>query len=63
VAQPTDRQLKAMKSVAGIEQGQTHSFINPDAAEECEKLGWLEHQHGTVYTLSENGRSVLQKSE
>jgi hypothetical protein len=58
MAEPTKQQLKALDAASKHSRG-SPTVINSGDAEECEDLGWLEHQPGGGYGLTSEGRRVL----
>ena len=58
MAEPTERQLKALRRIRRSEQGEALFMIVVDA-EECVDLGWAEPLSEGGFTLTEKGNSVL----
>jgi hypothetical protein len=59
---PTERQLRALRAIADLEEGR-RAVLNVADAEECENLGWAEAQPGGGYALTDAGREVLAAYE
>ena len=59
MSSPTERQLKALRVIERLEQGET-VFLNTQDAEECEDQGWAEAQPGGGYRLTAKGRQKLE---
>ncbi len=60
MAEPTERQLKALRRIRHSEQGEALFMIVVDA-DECVDLGWAEPLGG--YRLTEEGNRVLDSHE
>lgn len=58
---PTEGQLKALRNIQRIEEGQ-QTALNLAHAEECEDFGWAEAQPGGGYRLTNQGRRILRES-
>ena len=56
---PTDGQLRALRVIELLEQGQSR-ILNRGDAEECENEGWAEAQPRGGYRLTEEGRRILE---
>jgi ribosomal protein S19E (S16A) len=56
---PTPGQLKALRVIKRMEQGET-VFVIKQNAEECENQGWAEAQPGGGYRLTPEGRQILE---
>ncbi len=56
---PTDRQLKALRMIKRMEQGEA-VFLIKQNAEECENQGWAEAQPEGGYRLTPEGRRILE---
>ena len=56
---PTERQLKTLRMIKRMEQGET-IFLIKQNAEECEDRGWAEAQPGGGYRLTAKGRQKLE---
>jgi hypothetical protein len=57
---PTEGQLKALKNIQRIEEGQQKG-LNLGHAEECEDFGWVEAQPGGGYPLTDQGWRILSE--
>ena len=57
-AQPTEKQLEALKAAQTLERKGT-VFINPAYAEECVERGWLEPRPGGGWSLTREGRRFV----
>ena len=57
---PTDRQLKALRMIQRMEQGES-VILNTQDAEECEDQGWAEALPRGGYSLTAEGRRILEE--
>ena len=57
---PTEGQLKALRNIQRIEEGQ-QTALNLGHAEECEDFGWTEAQPSGGYRLTDQGRRILRE--
>lgn len=61
MTQPTQKQLKVLRTIAAMKPGGT-SYINSGDAEECVDRGWVETTSPGGYRLTEKGRAVLRQA-
>jgi hypothetical protein len=59
VRKPTEGQLKALRNIQRVEDGQQRA-LNFGHAEECEDFGWVEAQPRGGYRLTNKGRQISE---